>query len=226
MTNDCAVLCTHVLRVSQPSPFLAVDSQAGEAATTSAAYDTPSVTEVRVQLHEASGGKMHISIQQCSGNVLINNLILSMEGVSTEYVAEFFASYLLALDPQGRFKKEYRKFPEVTLTTGTGATGTFRSCNKCHFDELIHSCKRYIGVPISYDQQAAGQRTNDRSMEVLSQYFSLPINDASKALGICSTSLKKICRKLGLLRWPYRKVKSMDNKLAKAAANKPTKMPH
>lgn len=50
------------------------------------------------------------------------------------------------------------------------------------------------------------ERKNDTSMEVLARFFHLPINEASKALGICSTSLKKICRKHGLVRWPHRKV--------------------
>ena len=74
-------------------------------------------------------------------------------------------------------------------------------------------------------------------MELLSRFFHMPINEASKVLGICSTSLKKICRKHGLVRWPHRKVinslniiilfilrmhipkqvKSMKNKLATAA---------
>lgn len=40
----------------------------------------------------------------------------------------------------------------------------------------------------------------------LTKYFHLPINVAGKAIGICPTVLKKICRKHGLQRWPHRKV--------------------
>lgn len=43
-------------------------------------------------------------------------------------------------------------------------------------------------------------------MDVISQFFHLPIVEASKALKIGTTSLKKICRKHGLARWPHRKV--------------------
>ena len=46
--------------------------------------------------------------------------------------------------------------------------------------------------------------------EVLSGYFHLPIVEVSKTLGICTTMLKKICRKNGISRWPYRKIRSID----------------
>lgn len=44
------------------------------------------------------------------------------------------------------------------------------------------------------------------SFRLLSQYFHLPIDAASKELNVCPTVLKKICRLHGLPRWPHRKV--------------------
>lgn len=44
------------------------------------------------------------------------------------------------------------------------------------------------------------------SLEHLSRYFHLPINDVAKELGVCATVLKKICRRNGIPRWPHRKV--------------------
>ena len=38
------------------------------------------------------------------------------------------------------------------------------------------------------------------------EYLHLPISEASKKLNVCNTVLKKICRRSGLSRWPYRKV--------------------
>mmetsp|Transcript_53097 Transcript_53097/g.108243 ORF Transcript_53097/g.108243 Transcript_53097/m.108243 type:complete len:373 (-) Transcript_53097:898-2016(-) len=52
-------------------------------------------------------------------------------------------------------------------------------------------------------------------MEELSQYFKMPEKAVAKHLGICLTSLKKICRQNGIHRWPYRKIKSLDKKLRK-----------
>eukprot|EP00276_Gloeochaete_wittrockiana_P018738 CAMPEP_0184345124 /NCGR_PEP_ID=MMETSP1089-20130417/13571_1 /TAXON_ID=38269 ORGANISM="Gloeochaete wittrockiana, Strain SAG46.84" /NCGR_SAMPLE_ID=MMETSP1089 /ASSEMBLY_ACC=CAM_ASM_000445 /LENGTH=162 /DNA_ID=CAMNT_0026675301 /DNA_START=63 /DNA_END=548 /DNA_ORIENTATION=+ len=50
----------------------------------------------------------------------------------------------------------------------------------------------------------------DLTLDDLSPFFHLPINEASKKLGICATVLKKICRKIGISRWPHRKFKSVD----------------
>lgn len=44
------------------------------------------------------------------------------------------------------------------------------------------------------------------SLEALSKYFSMPEKMVAKELGICLTSLKKMCRGLGITRWPFRKV--------------------
>ena len=41
----------------------------------------------------------------------------------------------------------------------------------------------------------------------LSKYFQMPEKEVAKKLGMCLTSLKKICRQNGINRWPYRKVR-------------------
>jgi len=53
-------------------------------------------------------------------------------------------------------------------------------------------------------------------MDELTQYLHLPEKAVAKQLGICLTSLKKLCRQHGITRWPYRKLKSLDKKIAKA----------
>jgi len=53
-------------------------------------------------------------------------------------------------------------------------------------------------------------------MDELTQYLHLPEKAVAKELGICLTSLKKLCRQHGITRWPYRKLKSLDKKIAKA----------
>lgn len=46
----------------------------------------------------------------------------------------------------------------------------------------------------------------DMSLQALSVYFDRPEKDVAKDLGCCLTSLKKLCRLHGIMRWPYRKV--------------------
>ena len=47
----------------------------------------------------------------------------------------------------------------------------------------------------------------------LQALYHLPISAAARELDIGLTLLKKRCRELGLKRWPYRKLKSMDKLL-------------
>mmetsp|Transcript_28972 Transcript_28972/g.45427 ORF Transcript_28972/g.45427 Transcript_28972/m.45427 type:complete len:421 (-) Transcript_28972:276-1538(-) len=51
------------------------------------------------------------------------------------------------------------------------------------------------------------------SAQELRDYLHLPAKDVAKELGVCLTSLKKICRQHGILRWPYRRLKMLDRKI-------------
>jgi cell division FtsZ-interacting protein ZapD len=55
-------------------------------------------------------------------------------------------------------------------------------------------------------------------MEMLRPHFEKPLAEVAELFGICRTSLKKICRKQGIARWPHRhilalrkSIKSMEN---------------
>jgi len=43
--------------------------------------------------------------------------------------------------------------------------------------------------------------------ELLQTCFDMPLVHAAKKLGICATALKKVCRKLGIHKWPYKEMK-------------------
>lgn len=50
------------------------------------------------------------------------------------------------------------------------------------------------------------ERTGKLTIYDFTRYFHLPIDKAAEGLNICPTVVKKICRKHGVDRWPYRKV--------------------
>lgn len=61
------------------------------------------------------------------------------------------------------------------------------------------------------NQRGATERMTEITLHELSQYFHMPITQASKELKVGLTVLKKRCREFGIPRWPHRKMKSLDS---------------
>uniref|UniRef100_A0A8I6YJU8 RWP-RK domain-containing protein n=1 Tax=Hordeum vulgare subsp. vulgare TaxID=112509 RepID=A0A8I6YJU8_HORVV len=59
------------------------------------------------------------------------------------------------------------------------------------------------------------ERTRKMQFHDIAPYFHLPIVDAAEKLDICTTVLKGICRRVGVQRWPHRKVKKIDRQITK-----------
>lgn len=57
-------------------------------------------------------------------------------------------------------------------------------------------------------QSEQRQRAGRMTVNDLKEYLHLPISEAAKKMNLCLTVVKKICRRSGLRRWPYRKVLS------------------
>jgi len=49
------------------------------------------------------------------------------------------------------------------------------------------------------------------SPEILKEHFDMPLQDAAAKLGVCTSAIKKACRRFGIPKWPFRRLRGAAN---------------
>ncbi|XP_048134040.1 uncharacterized protein LOC125314848 [Rhodamnia argentea] len=140
--------------------------------------------------------------QYCEGRRLAGYIMYQ------DPLAMFYEAVCVGIDFNGSVNADY--FFQQPLTPIPAPTPTV-SENPGQTDKPKPN-KRQAKSPktgLAAQRERAGKMT----LADVGGYFHLPIEKASKRLRLCPTVVKKICRKGGVGRWPYRKVQCMEKKI-------------
>ena len=58
--------------------------------------------------------------------------------------------------------------------------------------------------------EPGGTKSKNLTLQDLQPYFGMTLKDAAAELNMGATTLKRVCRKFGISRWPSRKLKMID----------------
>ncbi|KAK8968594.1 Protein RKD5 [Platanthera guangdongensis] len=175
---------------------------------------------MRLSIHGTVGRFYHATLDVSHyadgySSVVVEHSYIDLREQSFEWVKQFLIDYGLL-----RLRDKY-------VMAHDSVSAFFDAlCVRMSFGDLYFPAKTGLcqhrpsiinnGVSKIFKTGIAAQRERTGKLHIkdLSNYFHLPISEAAKELHICSTALKKICRKHGMPRWPHRKIKSIDRRIS------------
>ncbi|CAM9230162.1 unnamed protein product, partial [Choristocarpus tenellus] len=75
------------------------------------------------------------------------------------------------------------------------------------------SAAGFQGMPAPEDKRTKRGFSKRVTLRDLERYFEYPIEEVSRMMGVSTTIIKRLCRKYGIKRWPYRQIRSVNKSI-------------